>query len=386
MCRINKFLFTIGFFLSLFQIAHSAHRTLEEDIASGYRSFCTRRYEEPALTGHYVHSAVRYVYHLQAELDGTLDLEVAKKIRTKIFEILTYGTGVGGIDPVTEASEIEKKIMLGAFYEVCKGSTAARDGIIDSIFLSIVDPEALTSHQRVLYSVYQASKDVSFYIPNTNLVQHSALYKQLQDYILKDNPHFVQGFVAPISGEIEFIDLTSGNVDTSGSAQPNATTTLASNRQQSSRTPSQPEKVEFSTVNADVLDNLYRSVHGVSLSDKHRITEGKSFSVGLLKTPPSDWRQLVQRCADRRSTSNLAPYYIYTDICFHIAKLLGWISSGGEDSSNPGRQIRHIANEMKRVNGIELDEAQRLINSLGYGVKKVREKKGLRSWREILDF
>jgi hypothetical protein len=88
----------------------------------------------------------------------------------------------------------------------------------------------------------------------------------------------------------------------------------------------------------------------------------------------------VRQCAEGRQTSHLSPEAIYTDVCFDLAQQWGFMRPEG-DHSNPGRWARHAVSEM----GLGLDAGQRMFNSLGYPLKKVKQRKGF-STEEQVDF
>lgn len=390
-----KYLILRSAFLFLCLNTHVYSNSLEEGIVKDYQNFRKYSYNIPDLHN-IVAYPVKYVSYLHSQLLEAQDRKVIKKLSKKISAIVINGVGFGGISD-QEATEEERKILLGAFYSASKNHPT----FVSQIFRDEAVQPYLTEHYRVLYSIYEVSKDSNFKLDSLNFFTDMQSYRSLSDYASKvyqdkfagqgtspspiptidltnnDTPAFFQPFVnQQINPTYRVNNLFLGHDrgDINYSAIPSPQIVHSSST-----------RVDWNTVNASILSNLYERQHNSKLVDNHRILEGKSFPMPLI-APPSNWQELVRKCAEGRMTSNLSPHYIYTDICFNIAKQLGWISPGGEDFSNPGRQARHIANEMNRVNGIGLDEAKNLFNNLGYPLKKVRERKGFRSGKEIVDF
>lgn len=141
-----------------------------------------------------------------------------------------------------------------------------------------------------------------------------------------------------------------------------------------------PRPTAWGNITAEILSQLYRQEYGMDLLNGHRIQSGKRFPIALVERA-SDWRQLVERCAEARKTSNLGPETIYTDVCFDIADQWSWISGDGKDSSNAGRQMRHIINQM----GLGDQEGKAMFNKLGFPAKEKRVQQGFKS-KIIIDF
>lgn len=136
-----------------------------------------------------------------------------------------------------------------------------------------------------------------------------------------------------------------------------------------------PRPLAWKDINAQILSDLYRQEYGMDLLNGHRIQFGKRFPI-LLVESPSSWQTLIERCGRGRTTSNLSKDVFSTleDVCLDIADQLGWIRSDGKDSSDAGRQLRHVVNCI----GLGDEAGVKLINSLGYPAKTKTMFKGLK--------
>ncbi|RZI46515.1 hypothetical protein [Candidatus Finniella inopinata] len=352
---MNKMLKKFFVFVCFLGGVYAQATTLESEIVDEYSTFrinlMQNRVNQPC-------SAVQFIRHLQE------NAEIYDNAAKKIALIIGSGAGVGGISDREATPEERALILEGINFAVEQGIQEAGFNLELKGF-----DDHIGKHQTVVARLIEAAK------AGQNLVQNNLL-NSLR--VPRDNSNASAGGTAiqPPGGACAGVQYQVEE------EQPGAQSSSQPPQHIAPAAPAVVQPCAWSSLNAPALSDIYNQTYNKPLLNGHRVYATQRFPINLV-TRPGGWDELVRICAAGRLTSNLSKECVqdYSEVCFDIADQLGWISAGGKDSSDAGRQARHIVSKM----GLGLNTGIRLFNNLGYPLKEKTQRKGFKS-NQIADF